>query len=67
MVFAIPREGKTYVGTTDTVYKKQLEHPRMTKADRDYVIQAIQYMFPDLNITKKRCRIQLGRSSSAHS
>ncbi|WP_144493814.1 glycerol-3-phosphate dehydrogenase [Bacillus pumilus] len=52
MVFAIPREGKTYVGTTDTVYKKQLEHPRMTKADRDYVIKAIQYMFPDLNITE---------------
>lgn len=52
MVFAIPREGKTYVGTTDTVYKEALEHPRMTTEDRDYVIKAIQYMFPDLNITE---------------
>ncbi len=51
MVFAIPREGKTYVGTTDTVYKEALEHPRMTTADRDYVINSINYMFPELNIT----------------
>ncbi|MEC1440648.1 glycerol-3-phosphate dehydrogenase [Bacillus sonorensis] len=51
MVFAIPRDGKAYVGTTDTVYNKALEHPRMTTEDRDYVINAINYMFPDLNIT----------------
>lgn len=51
MVFAIPREGKTYVGTTDTVYKEALEHPRMTTEDRDYVIKSINYMFPELNIT----------------
>ncbi|MFY4774119.1 glycerol-3-phosphate dehydrogenase/oxidase [Metabacillus sp. RGM 3146] len=51
MVFAIPREGKTYVGTTDTVYKEDIKHPRMTVADRDYVVDAINYMFPDLTIT----------------
>ncbi|MEL4010712.1 glycerol-3-phosphate dehydrogenase [Bacillus velezensis] len=51
MVFAIPREGKTYVGTTDTVYKQKLEHPRMTVQDRDYVVSSINYMFPELNIT----------------
>lgn len=50
MVFAIPREGKTYVGTTDTVYKQALEHPRMTVQDRDYVVNSINYMFPELNI-----------------
>lgn len=53
MVFAIPREGKTYVGTTDTVYKGDLNHPRMTTEDRQYVINAINYMFPSLNITVK--------------
>ncbi|MGM0878316.1 MAG: glycerol-3-phosphate dehydrogenase/oxidase [Bacillota bacterium] len=53
MVFAIPREGKTYVGTTDTVYKGDIAHPRMTTADRHYVIDAINYMFPSLNITVK--------------
>lgn len=51
MVFAIPREGKTYVGTTDTVYKGDIAHPTMTVQDRDYVLKAIDFMFPNLNIT----------------
>ena len=51
MVFAIPREGKTYVGTTDTVYKGDLAHPIMTTMDRQYVINSINYMFPSLKIT----------------
>lgn len=51
MVFAIPREGKTYVGTTDTVYKADTAHPRMTTADRTYIINAIHYMFPGVHIT----------------
>ncbi|QDP41324.1 glycerol-3-phosphate dehydrogenase/oxidase [Radiobacillus deserti] len=51
MVFAIPREGKTYVGTTDTVYKGNIAHPTMTVEDRDYVLKAIDFMFPEVNIT----------------
>ncbi|MRG84736.1 glycerol-3-phosphate dehydrogenase/oxidase [Salinibacillus xinjiangensis] len=51
MVFAIPREGKTYVGTTDTVYKGDIAHPKMTVEDRDYVLKAIDYMFPKVNIS----------------
>ncbi|GGA91965.1 glycerol-3-phosphate dehydrogenase/oxidase [Ornithinibacillus halotolerans] len=51
MVFAIPREGKTYVGTTDTVYNGDIARPTMTKEDRDYVLKAIDYMFPDVKIT----------------
>ncbi|MDQ1912248.1 glycerol-3-phosphate dehydrogenase/oxidase [Paenibacillus sp. GD4] len=53
MVFAIPRDGKTYVGTTDTVYKGDVAHPRMTTADRQYVIDSINYMFPSVKITAK--------------
>lgn len=53
MVFAIPRDGKTYVGTTDTVYKEDQAHPRMTKEDRDYIVNAINYMFPTVQITAK--------------
>ena len=34
MVFAIPREGKTYFGTTDTNYAGDTEHPRMYAEDR---------------------------------
>ncbi|TYR79045.1 glycerol-3-phosphate dehydrogenase/oxidase [Priestia megaterium] len=51
MVFAIPRDGKTYVGTTDTVYKEDARNPRMTSKDRQYVIDAINYMFPMVNMT----------------
>lgn len=50
MVFAIPREGKTYVGTTDTVFKGDAKHPRMSVEDRQYILDAINYMFPSLKI-----------------
>ncbi|MBT2216136.1 glycerol-3-phosphate dehydrogenase/oxidase [Virgibacillus dakarensis] len=48
MIFAIPRDKKTYVGTTDTSYDGNIAHPTMTEADRDYLIDAINYMFPSL-------------------
>ncbi|MUG84795.1 FAD-dependent oxidoreductase [Paenibacillus timonensis] len=51
MVFAIPRDGKTYVGTTDTVYHGELAHPCMTEADRDYILDAVNGMFPGLAVT----------------
>ncbi|GAA0336689.1 glycerol-3-phosphate dehydrogenase/oxidase [Oceanobacillus oncorhynchi subsp. oncorhynchi] len=50
MVFAIPRDGKTYVGTTDTDYKGDIAHPTMTEKDRDYILDAINYMFPSVGI-----------------
>lgn len=50
MLFAIPRDGKTYVGTTDTVYEGDITNPKMTIEDRDYVLKAIDYMFPQVNI-----------------
>lgn len=50
MIFAIPRDGKTYVGTTDTKYEGDLANPRMTEEDKQYVLNAIDFMFPDLNI-----------------
>ncbi len=51
MIFAIPREGKTYIGTTDTAYTEAPVHPRMTTADRDYLLQAVNYMFPSIHLT----------------
>lgn len=51
MIFAIPREGKTYIGTTDTDYREGLTYPRMTKADRDYLIQCVNSMFPTVALT----------------
>ncbi|QOY36516.1 glycerol-3-phosphate dehydrogenase/oxidase [Anaerobacillus isosaccharinicus] len=53
MCFAIPRDGKTYVGTTDTYYKSDITHPRMTVADREYIIDAVNYMFPEVKLKAK--------------
>ncbi|WP_306798683.1 glycerol-3-phosphate dehydrogenase/oxidase [Oceanobacillus saliphilus] len=50
MIFAIPRENKTYVGTTDTAYDDNLENPLMTEEDRDYLLDAIHYMFPMITV-----------------
>lgn len=52
MVFAIPRDGKAYVGTTDTFYGDDPVNPGMTEADRTYILEAIHYMFPDVNVTE---------------
>jgi glycerol-3-phosphate dehydrogenase len=54
MMFAIPRDGKTYVGTTDTDYQldEDIAHPTMTRADRDYVLDAANHMFPGLMLTE---------------
>lgn len=51
MIFAIPRDGKAYIGTTDTVYEGNISHPTMTLADRDYILEAIGFMFPDVAVT----------------
>ncbi|MBS8266517.1 glycerol-3-phosphate dehydrogenase/oxidase [Mesobacillus boroniphilus] len=53
MVFAIPRDGKTYVGTTDTFYNEDPINPGMTEEDRSYLLKAIQYMFPDVIVTEQ--------------
>lgn len=53
MVFAIPRDGKAYVGTTDTFYDQDAAIPKMTTEDRDYILKAIRFMFPEVNVTEK--------------
>lgn len=52
MIFAIPRDRSIYVGTTDTSYEGNISYPLMTVADRDYLLQAINFIFPSLNMTK---------------
>ncbi|MFS0862424.1 glycerol-3-phosphate dehydrogenase/oxidase [Fredinandcohnia sp. 179-A 10B2 NHS] len=51
MVFAIPRDGKTYVGTTDTFYDQDTARPTVTVEDRTYLIETINYMFPSVQVT----------------
>ncbi|MFJ7994165.1 glycerol-3-phosphate dehydrogenase/oxidase [Peribacillus frigoritolerans] len=51
MIFAIPRAGKAYVGTTDTFYDGDPAVPTVTSEDRAYLLRSIHYMFPEVNIT----------------
>lgn len=51
MVFAIPRDGKTYVGTTDTFYEGDPKKVAMTKADETYLLKTMVYMFPHVQVT----------------
>lgn len=50
MIFAIPRDGKTYIGTTDTNFKSEKLHPRITKEDVTYLLNATNRLFPSVNL-----------------
>ena len=50
MVFAIPREGKTYIGTTDTKYTGNLEEPGIDRADKEYLLNCVREVFPTVNL-----------------
>lgn len=52
MIFAIPRDGITYIGTTDTVYNQDIDHPRISQDDVTYILNAVNNMFPTLNLQK---------------
>ena len=51
MVFAIPRENKTYFGTTDTDYQGEYTDPKVTQEDVDYLLDVINYRYPNVNLT----------------
>lgn len=51
MIFVLPRENKTYFGTTDTDYKGDLENPQVTQEDVDYLLGIVNNRFPNANIT----------------
>ncbi|MFY7670684.1 glycerol kinase GlpK [Tenacibaculum sp. MEBiC06402] len=51
MVFAIPRGRCTYVGTTDTNYSGNLDRVVATKEDAEYLLEAVNNTFPDVDLT----------------
>ena len=51
MVFAIPREGMTYVGTTDTHFDEATDEPGATAEDITYILNAANDMFPSAELT----------------
>ncbi len=52
MIFAIPRGQWTYFGTTDTNYNGKLDHPEVTAEDADYLIAAVNRMFPTAKLER---------------
>ncbi len=50
MIFAIPREGKTYIGTTDTNYTQDPLDPLVSATDQEYLIRCVNLMFPSLKL-----------------
>lgn len=52
MIFAIPRESKIYLGTTDTFYDDDIKNPRVRNDDIDYLIKAANNIFSDFNLER---------------
>lgn len=53
MMFAIPRNECTYVGTTDTFYKESLEHPVITRDDIEYILTGINQILEKGHVQKE--------------
>jgi len=51
MIFAIPRDRVTYIGTTDTDYHGDINDVRTNIGDVEYLIDGTKHIFPSLNIT----------------
>lgn len=51
MIFVIPRESKTYFGTTDTDYQGDFNHPTVEQADVDYLLKIVNRRYPKAKLT----------------
>lgn len=55
-VFAIPWEGVVLVGTTDLDYSGDLQtEPTITPQEADYLLEAVQKLFPSLGLSLRQC------------
>ncbi len=50
MIFAIPRDSITYLGTTDTNYGGNIDEPEATAQDAAYILSAVNDMFPTVDL-----------------
>ena len=51
MIFAIPRQRVTYIGTTDTPFNGDINHIPVYREDVEYLLNAANYMFPEVNLS----------------
>jgi glycerol-3-phosphate dehydrogenase len=52
MIFAIPRDGCTYIGTTDTNYKGDKSNPPISVADVQYLLETCNRIFPNVHLSQ---------------
>ena len=50
MIFAIPRQRITYIGTTDTAYEGDLDNIPIFREDVEYLLDAANSMFPQAQL-----------------
>lgn len=50
LMFAIPRAGQTWIGTTDTDYEGNPAGAHATRADVEYVLASVSHVFPRLGL-----------------
>jgi glycerol-3-phosphate dehydrogenase len=50
MIFSIPRGRVTYIGTTDTPYEGDLDNVPVFQEDADYLLNAVNRVFPTVNL-----------------
>jgi len=51
MIFIIPRDEKTYIGTTDTFYEGDLVSPKITTDDKNYLLKCVNDYFPSAKLS----------------
>jgi glycerol-3-phosphate dehydrogenase len=49
-IFVVPRDGTTYIGTTDTFYASPALVPEVTREDVDYLLEATNRTFRDTRL-----------------
>ncbi len=54
LLFAIPRAGQTWIGTTDTDYEGDPADARATPSDVEYLVASVVGMFPNLTVNDVR-------------
>ena len=52
MIFAIPRNDCTYVGTTDTEYNENTDRPKVNQDDVRYILNAINLYFEKIEVSQ---------------
>lgn len=52
LMFVIPRGHFSLIGTTDTYYHEDLDHPYATKEDVEYILEAANHILPRAHLDK---------------